>query len=137
MTNNISRALNKKLQRPYQLIGGDKVEVDGEIRPLSAFDLSIELSEINNLDLANQIKAECKRRIYKVASISDQMNMLGLAGSDLFDSAQLSAFQAGLTWIKSMREASDNMILNGDVDFALDSKWPVCPQTVIDLAQQY
>ena len=133
MTNNISRALNKKLQRPYQLIGSDKVEVDGEIKPLSDFDLSVELEEINGHDLELKIKAECERRIYKVASEHRQMNMSALAGAGLFDNTQLSAFQSGLAWIKSMREASDNMILNGDVDFTLDSKWPEPPASAIDL----
>lgn len=63
MTSNISRALNKKLQRPYQLIGSDKVEVDGEIKPLSDFDISTELSEVDLIRKQQLVIAERNRRL--------------------------------------------------------------------------
>ena len=92
------------------------------------------------------IKAECRRRIYAVASAETQMNMASMAtiiGAKTAstrteaEKAALSAFGMSLEWVQAMRAAVTTITADPTVDIAPDQTWPPCPTEVVDLAKSF
>ena len=83
------------------------------------------------LRLALLVKAECKRRIYAVATATTQINMVATAAADIMPPAQVSSLQAALAWIAAMRSASRGLITANDQDYKNDAKWPIVPAAVV------
>lgn len=100
----------------------------GEIAPYSA--------PIVLFDPA-QVKSECQRRIFAVASQNAQMNMTAYVASGLASNADKTAFAHSLEWVAAMRAASAGLIDDQDVTFANDAHWPACPSDVAELASRF
>lgn len=86
---------------------------------------------------ADNIKAECSRRIFLVANGNAQMNMASFAAAGLFNAAQMSAYASGLQWVAAMRAKCAVLIAAADQAFADDASWPVCPAAAAALAAQF
>lgn len=94
--------------------------------------------------LAMVVGAECKRRIYAVASAETQMNMASYASiisakpqgdrTDA-DEAFLVGFSAALTWVQAMRDAVPVIVADG-VDPA-SAEWPEIPPEALAVAQRF
>lgn len=92
------------------------------------------------------IKAECRRRIYAVASAETQINMSAAAAaigakpvsarSDA-EKAMLAAFGMSLDWVQAMRGAVITIASDAALDPASDASWPACPPEVTALAAQF
>jgi hypothetical protein len=92
------------------------------------------------------IKAECRRRIYGIASAEAQLNISGaatvisskLATDRLSDETEfLETYAASLGWIMDMRAAVETLDDLQSADFLSDDAWPECPGDVVALASQY
>ena len=86
---------------------------------------------------ADEIKAECGRRIYAVASQAAQTNMAAARAAGVLTEEQNAAFLSGLQWIAAMRGAAGKLVAASDATYKNDSHWPACPQAVIDLADAF
>ena len=93
-----------------------------------------------------KIKAECRSRIYGIASSEAQINISGaaslvietpVADRSAEDEALLAAYRQSLAWIKAMREAVEALTLDADADITSDAAWPTCPAAVAALAAQF
>lgn len=92
------------------------------------------------------IKAECRRRIYGVASSEAQLNISGAATAISAKTAAnrsadetnfLATFAASLTWIMDMRAAVETLSADVEAEFLTDTAWPPCPPDVLTLAANY
>lgn len=86
---------------------------------------------------ADNVKAECRRRIFAVADDTAQMNMASHAAAGLFDAGKRAAFLAALQWVAEMRGACGVLIASADATFTTDDAWPPCPPEVAALAAQF
>lgn len=92
------------------------------------------------------VKAECRRRIYAVASAETQLNMtsyvtaIGLkpaaARSDV-EKAAAASFLLALEWVEAMRAAVAAIAADLDVDMTAQASWPACPAEVSALADRF
>lgn len=85
----------------------------------------------------DNVKAECRRRIFAVANETAQMNMASHAAAGLFDDARRASFLAALQWVAEMRAACGVLIASADATFTTDDAWPPCPPDVAALAAQF
>ncbi len=92
---------------------------------------------IVSVPLPDNIKAECGRRIYAVASLATQTNMTAARAAGLLTPDQDAAFLAGLQWIGAMRAACANMITSCESDHQSDAHWPACPVEFVALANAF
>lgn len=83
------------------------------------------------------IFAECKRRIFAVASTNAQVNMAAARAAGILSSDDEAAFLAGLQWITAMRAACAELVAQEAVEFIDDGEWPACPAAVITLAARF
>lgn len=92
------------------------------------------------------IKAECRRRIYGVASSEAQLNISGAATAisakasadrSTDENAFLAVFEASLAWIMDMRAAVESLSADPEASFLADNAWPPCPADVAALAANY
>lgn len=92
------------------------------------------------------IKAECRRRIYAVASAEAQMNVataLGAASAKTAsarsaeETALIAGAQQGVAWVAAMRSQVDVLAADADADFMADQAWPACPQEARDVYGQF
>lgn len=92
------------------------------------------------------IKAECRRRIYGIASAEAQINISGAATiasaktssqRSAEETAMLATYGLSLQWIMDMRAAVEALDADASADFTADASWPVCPADVIALAEQF
>ncbi len=86
---------------------------------------------------ANAVSAECKRRIFAIASTNAQVNMAAARAAGILSSDDEAAFLAGLQWIAAMRAACETLIVAQDATFADDGHWPACPANVAALAAKF
>lgn len=105
--------------------------VSGEFGAISAYE-----PPIVPFDPA-QVKSECQRRIYAIASQNAQVNMTAYVASGLAPNADKTAFAHSLEWVSAMRAASAGLIDDEDVTFGSDSHWPACPSDVVELASRF
>ena len=92
---------------------------------------------IVSVQLSDNIKAECGRRIYAVASLATQANMTAARAAGLLTPDQDAAFLAGLQWIGAMRAACAGLIASGASDYNDNVHWPACPADVVALANAF
>ncbi|MBL4757562.1 MAG: hypothetical protein JKY32_07980 [Rhizobiales bacterium] len=94
----------------------------------------------------NEIKQAVRQRIYAVASAETQMNMSGVAAfissktaanRDQSEKDHMSAYEASLNWVGSMRANVATLASDASLDLADDANWPVTPPEVIALAAQF
>jgi hypothetical protein len=97
---------------------------------LAPHGLKTGLGSINPAD----VKAECSRRIFAVASANCQMNMTAAA---VVSDADKAALAASLAWVLAMRGACVALIGLGDKTFADDAHWPACPADVAAFAARF
>lgn len=92
------------------------------------------------------IKAECRRRIYSVASAETQMNMAtasaAIAGKTAAtrtdkEKATLAGVQASLAWVQAMKAAVVTLASDPALDPADDASWPDCPANVLAVVEQF
>lgn len=86
---------------------------------------------------ADAVFAECKRRIFAVASTNAQVNMAAARAAGILSSDDEAAFLAGLQWIAAMRETCAALISAQDEAATEDGKWPTCPPAVVALAAKF
>lgn len=86
---------------------------------------------------ADDVKTECGRRIYAVASDNAQKNMLATIVAGGMSDADKTTFGAGVIWIADMQVACRDLIASADPDFADDTKWPTVPAGVTELAARF
>ncbi len=118
--------------------GADFVFVDGEwVHQPPAADPAARVAAI---------KAECRRRIYGMASAETQMNINGVAATisakpetarTVDDAGFLTAFEASVNWIAAMRAAVATIAADPEADTTADDNWPICPAIVAELAARY
>ena len=93
-----------------------------------------------------EVKAECKRRIYNVMSAEAQMNATAAVGTIAAKSASsrsaeekdtLAAAQAALAWVDQMRAAAASLAADAGADYQMDAAWPAAPREVRDLAARF
>lgn len=95
------------------------------------------VEEITPPPSVDDVKAECGRRIYAIASAPTQINMAAAEAAGRLTPEQSAAFVAGLDWITAMRAACASIIAGGIVDYTDDAHWPVCPPEVVALANAF
>jgi hypothetical protein len=83
------------------------------------------------------IKAECQRRIYAVASPDCQMNMTAYVASGTASTSDKAAFNSSLGWVMAMRATYATLATSLDPTFKQDSHWPVCPSDAVALAAKF
>ena len=95
---------------------------------------------------AQEVKAECKRRIYSVMSAEAQMNATAAVGTIAAKSASsrsqeekdtLAAAQAALEWVDQMRAAAASLAADAGADYQADAAWPAAPREVRDLVEKF
>lgn len=93
---------------------------------------------------AKAVSAECRRRIYAVASIETQMNMSaatavisGKAASDRSaeEIVTLTGAASAIGWVTAMRGAMSALSADSALDFMSDDAWPVVPAEVISMLE--
>lgn len=89
------------------------------------------------LPTAENVKAECRNRIYAVANETAQMNMANHAAAGLFDFGKRSAYLSALQWVAEMRGACRELIASADSAFTSDDAWPPCPPDAAALAANF
>lgn len=104
------------------------------------------ISQHHALARRDLIKAECRRRIYGLASAETQTNINGAAAlvsaktsaqRSAADAALLAAFSQSLQWITDMRAAVEQLDSDPASDYLADAAWPICPDEVIALVAAY
>ena len=92
------------------------------------------------------VKAECRRRIYAVASAETQLNMTSYAAAIALkppaertaeEAGVAAAFMAALAWVSAMRAAVAAIAGDAARDIAADASWPACPDQVVALASSF
>lgn len=92
------------------------------------------------------VNAECKRRIYAVASPETQMNMATasavISGKSTSsrtepEKAVLAGVAASLGWVEAMRTAAVALIADQTVNAFDDAAWPACPDDVLAVVGQF
>ncbi|KPD11558.1 hypothetical protein [Phaeobacter sp. 11ANDIMAR09] len=92
------------------------------------------------------VSAECRRRIYSVASVEAQMNMAtavalvsGKAEADRTDddNTVLNGVQVALAWVSDMRAAFEDLAADPDADFLSDAAWPALPPEIPPLIDRF
>lgn len=95
---------------------------------------------------AKEISAECRRRIYAVASQEAQMNMaaaLGVISSKTAsartddEKAILAGAEAAIGWVAAMRAAVATLAADADADFTADAAWPDVPPEALAMIQHF
>lgn len=86
---------------------------------------------------ADAVFADCKRRIFAVASTNAQVNMAAARAAGILSSDDEAAFLAGLQWISAMRAACAALVEAQAADAAEDHNWPECPAEVVALAAKF
>ena len=92
------------------------------------------------------VSAECRRRIYRVASAEAQMNMAntvavisGKAASSRTEGEKtiLSGAEAAIGWVAAMRAAVATLTADADADFTADAAWPDVPPEALAMIQNF
>lgn len=95
---------------------------------------------------ANDASAECRRRIYSIASAETQMNMAtatALVSSKTAASrsddekAIITGLAAATDWVKQMRVAAKTLVADVDADIHADVAWPDCPAMALAVVDQF
>jgi len=95
---------------------------------------------------AQQISAECRRRIYAAASAEAQMNMatavaITSAKADGNrtdeDKTVLDGVHLALAWVADMRAAFEALAADPDADFMNDAAWPPLPPEIPALIDRF
>ncbi|MBP1862128.1 hypothetical protein [Rhizobium herbae] len=93
-----------------------------------------------------EIKTECRRRIYGTASAEAQMNISGAASlasakvaadRSAEETALLETFALALKWISDMRASVETLSADPVSDFLTEDAWPDCPAAVLALCDQF
>ncbi|KEP69658.1 hypothetical protein DL1_03335 [Thioclava dalianensis] len=115
----------------------------------NALGLGFSADEIaNGLSVARsaEAKAECRRRIYAVASAEAQMNISasvavisGKAASARSEDekATLAGATSMTEWIAAMRATCADLSQAGEADFRADAAWPEVPEDVVTLVARF
>lgn len=83
------------------------------------------------------IKAECRRRIYHVASAESQLNMAAAAAAiaakdggsrSAVELAMIAGYASAIEWVKDMRDAVQPLAVDLNSTFRDDASWPALPQ---------
>lgn len=119
------------------------------VSPAEALQTGVPQDVINQAlagERRENIKAECRRRIYGRASTEAQMNINGaaaLAGAKTAsqrseaEAALLVTYALSVQWIMDMRAAVETLSADADADYLADAAWPECPVEVVALASQF
>lgn len=102
-------------------------------------------AEVNRVR-TGAISAECRKRIYAVASAETQMNMA--AASAVISSkaasarseaekAVLDGLEAAIGWVAAMRANVAMLAADPDKDFTADANWPAAPAEAEAIAHQF
>lgn len=92
------------------------------------------------------LSAECRRRIYAVATAETQMNMASAASLISAKTAAqrtddeagvLVGLQTALDWVQAMRGAVVVLAENPDADHMNDASWPDAPAAAVAVAGQF
>lgn len=92
------------------------------------------------------IAAECRRRIYAVASAETQMNMASAASLISAKTASqrseqeagvLVGLEAALGWVQAMRAKVAEMSADPDAEIYSDESWPDAPAEAVAVASQF
>ncbi|MFV0384878.1 hypothetical protein [Paracoccus sp. (in: a-proteobacteria)] len=86
------------------------------------------------------IKAECRRRIYAVASAESQMNMAAAVGviagksaaeRTAEETATMAAAESAIGWVAAMRAAIVTLAEDANADFTASAVWPDVPPDAV------
>jgi hypothetical protein len=92
------------------------------------------------------VSAECRRRIYAVASAEAQMNMATAAAvisakaeTDRTeeDNTVLDGVHLALAWVADMRAAFEALATDPQADFLIDAAWPALPPEIPPLIDRF
>lgn len=93
------------------------------------------------------VKAECRRRIYSVGSAEAQINVTAMTAAigakaassrSAEDRAFIETAQTSIDWVMAMRTRFAELAdAASDLDYLADASWPACPADVIALYQQF
>lgn len=123
-----------RFRRFIDVMTKEETQVPYTAEEEAAADAAEALDAIPKLD---DIKAECKRRIYAVAKDTAQMNMASFQAAGLFTAEQTAAYVAGLNWVVAMRQKCCELVLAADATYADDRHWPACPDEALTLAASF
>ncbi|MBD8890893.1 hypothetical protein [Roseibium litorale] len=97
-------------------------------------------------DRTTLVKAECRRRIYRVASAESQMNMAAAASVIAAKTASarsseendvLARIEATTAWVAAMRGNILPLSESASADVYANESWPECPAEVAALVAEY
>lgn len=86
---------------------------------------------------ADEVRAECSRRVYEVCSQHTQMNLIAARAAGLLDASQQAVYVSGLNWINAMRAKCADLIAGESADYLENVNWPVCPPAFVALAKAF
>lgn len=93
-----------------------------------------------------EMSAECRSRIFAVASPEAQANMGLAVGTIAAKTASarsdqekgiLAGATSGLEWVQAMRQAFEANAADASIDYKSDDAWPVCPPEALAVAGQF
>ena len=94
----------------------------------------------------DELRGECRLRIYSVASAEAQMNIANSVAiiackpasvRSAQDEATLAGAIAMSEWIAAMRAACAELAQDGETDFSADAAWPEVPEDVVTLVARF
>ncbi|MBB5515761.1 hypothetical protein FHS89_001781 [Rubricella aquisinus] len=95
---------------------------------------------------AAQVSAECRRRIYAVASAETQMNMAAAAAVISAKTASqrsaaeadiLTGLEVAIGWVAAMRANVVTLAADPALNITDDANWPSVPPAAVAVAEQF
>ncbi|TRD18398.1 hypothetical protein [Palleronia caenipelagi] len=134
----------RKAGFPIRMIRDDQITWAGATPDAATRDAILAAAALG--DRQEAVRAECRRRIYAIASAEAQSNM-ALAqgqiaarpgsGRSAGDLALLAGVAAALDWVTQMRAAYAALSADPDADYTSDTAWPDCPAEAKAVAAQF
>lgn len=88
-------------------------------------------------ELAEAIKGECQRRIFKVIDASAQQRLQNKYARGTLNTVEISTFEAGDDWIDAMVTKCRALVASADRTFVEDRHWPDPSPAIEALAAKY
>ncbi|TRD16971.1 hypothetical protein [Palleronia caenipelagi] len=129
---------------PIRMIRGAEITWAGSAPDAEAQDAILSAATMG--DRKDAVRAECRRRIYAVASAETQSNMAMAQGQiaarseaerSAGDRDILSGIAAALAWVQEMRAAYAALSADPEADYRADGVWPECPPEVQDVVGRF
>jgi hypothetical protein len=91
----------------------------------------------NLLILPQLVRQEAMRRIKLIVDADTLTYLIAFHLANILSASEKTALGAGAGWLRDMRAAAKTLVQNGDLQYALDAKWPAVPATFTAVVATY